>query len=262
MNFIVNFSESNECMNMMILINRLSKNSIIEELLNLEADIAVWAFIKTVYKSHELSNVLITDRDSQFIEHLWKRICQILKITRRLFTVYHLEIDEFIERMNAIVEKYVRTFTNYTQDDWFWLLLSAKLALKNKSFSSTKVSSFSLTHDYDLNLFSSRLIEKSRRVDNFRSSIERANAMIVKLKDAYEWIQMTMILAQQLQEKYVNKKRDSTDSFSSERKNMTELEKHTHWSTQQEVWCSTEEIHNQKTDRITRIQTTYVVWYT
>lgn len=132
---------------------------------------------------------------------------------RRLFIVYNSEIDESIERMNEIVEVYIRSFINYAQSDWFWLLSFAKLVLKNRDFSTTDVFSFFLTHEYNLNLIESRLTEESRLVENSRSLIERADVMIIKLKNVCDWAQMSMTFAQQLQENYVNKKRDSIDQF-------------------------------------------------
>ena len=45
-------------------------------------------------------------------------LCKILKIEALLSTPYHPETDEQTERMNAILEQYLRAYINYLQDDW------------------------------------------------------------------------------------------------------------------------------------------------
>jgi hypothetical protein len=56
--------------------------------------------INHVWKLHELSNIIISDRESQFISLVWKTICQILKIDVKLSTTFHSEIDDQSEIVN------------------------------------------------------------------------------------------------------------------------------------------------------------------
>ena len=42
----------------------------------------------------------------------------MLRIDARLSTAYHLETDDQTERINGVMEHYLRAFVNYMQDDW------------------------------------------------------------------------------------------------------------------------------------------------
>jgi hypothetical protein len=47
-----------------------------------------------VWKIHELSIIIIFDRDSQFVVLIWKFLCQSLKIKAKLFIAFHFETNE------------------------------------------------------------------------------------------------------------------------------------------------------------------------
>jgi len=44
-------------------------------------------------------------------------MCKMLKIDVKLSTTYHSEINDQIERVNAVMKHYLRVFVNYMQDD-------------------------------------------------------------------------------------------------------------------------------------------------
>jgi len=71
-----------------------------------------------VYRLHGLPSSIVSDRDSQFISTMWKSLCKRLRITASLFTVYHFEIDGQSERVNQDVERGLRIYCNYMQNDW------------------------------------------------------------------------------------------------------------------------------------------------
>ena len=66
---------------------------------------------------HGLPLAIVSDRGPQFVGHVWKRICELLKITQRLSTAYYPETDGATERANQVVEHYLRYYTIYLQDD-------------------------------------------------------------------------------------------------------------------------------------------------
>jgi hypothetical protein len=46
-------------------------------------------------------------------------------IERRLTTAYHPQANRQIERMNQMIEQYLRHYVNYQQNDWVVYLLMA-----------------------------------------------------------------------------------------------------------------------------------------
>jgi len=82
------------------------------------AEETVWIMLWNVYRLHGLPSSIVSDRDSQFISTMWKSLCRRLRITASLFTAYHSETDDQSERANQDVERGLRTYCNYMQDDW------------------------------------------------------------------------------------------------------------------------------------------------
>jgi hypothetical protein len=71
-----------------------------------------------------------------------------LGIQQNLSTAYHPESDGQTERVNQIVETYLRFYINYDQDDWSDFLPLAEFAYNNASHSSTSESPFFLNKGF------------------------------------------------------------------------------------------------------------------
>ncbi len=78
----------------------------------------IWIMLWNVYRLHDLLSSIVSDRNSQFISTMWKSLCKRLRITASLFTVYHSEINDQSKRVNQDVERELRIYCNYMQDDW------------------------------------------------------------------------------------------------------------------------------------------------
>ena len=57
-----------------------------------------------------------------------------------LLTAFHPQLDGQTERVNQVLEQYLRVFANYKQDDWSKLLSRAAFSYNNAEHSATKVS--------------------------------------------------------------------------------------------------------------------------
>ncbi len=80
--------------------------------------------LQWIYQTHDLLSFIVFDRDSQFTFILWEFLCKRLSISLRLFIVYHSRINGQSEWVNQNVERYLRFFCSYMQNDWFkWLLM-------------------------------------------------------------------------------------------------------------------------------------------
>ncbi len=133
-----------------------------------------------------------------------------------MFTAYHLKTDRVTEWMNQNVELYICTFFNYSQNNWANLLLMTELVINNHDFVLTEVSLFFLSHKYYIK--SLQLFEKLKPVWSARSSVQKADQIVWKMKEVTEWAQMTMTVAQQIQKKTVNQKRQQSYNFKKEDK--------------------------------------------
>jgi hypothetical protein len=208
----------------MVVTDRLGKGVMLEALQDIEVEtIAKW-FISTYYRQHGFPRAIVSDRGVQFVSALWKRICQLLGVTRRLSTAFSPETDGATERMNQTVETYLRHFVDHAQDDWASMLPSAELAINNREAASTRLSPFFLTHGYHVDVLEIRTELGEEARGERLSPIQKADNMVRKLKQATEWAQMAMAAAQQDQENAANTHRQQAPQFKVGDKVMLSLE--------------------------------------
>ncbi|MBW0581447.1 hypothetical protein O181_121162, partial [Austropuccinia psidii MF-1] len=99
-------------------------------------------FISHLFSKHRLAVGIVSDRGSLFVSSFWTQLCQELKISRDLSTAFHPETDGQTEKVNQILEKYLRMYVSYHQDYWYTCLPLAAFAYYNAENSSTKQSPF------------------------------------------------------------------------------------------------------------------------
>ncbi|MBW0584541.1 hypothetical protein O181_124256 [Austropuccinia psidii MF-1] len=99
-------------------------------------------FISHLFSKHGLPVGIVSDRGSLFVSSFWTQLCQQLKISRDLSTAFHPETDGQTERVNQILETYLRRYVTYHQDDWYTWLPLAESAYNNAEHLSTKKSPF------------------------------------------------------------------------------------------------------------------------
>jgi len=214
--FVVNLLSSEDCMNLLIIMNCLSKRVILKLCKNMTAEWVTQTFVKHFYQAYELFITIVSDWDTQFVSSLWKRVCQLLKIVQRVFTAYHSKTDRTTEWMNQNVELYICTFFNYSQNNWASLLFMTELVINNHDFVLTEVSSFFLSHEYHMKFL--QLLEKLKPVQFVKSSVQKADQIVWKMKEVTEWAQIAMTVTQQIQKEMMNQKRQQFYDFKKEDK--------------------------------------------
>ena len=92
---------------------------------------AINCFYAHVWKHHDLLKFFMFNRDTQFIFNIWKHMCKMLKIDAKLSTTYYSEIDDQIEKINAVMKHYLQVFINYMQNDWVKWLSEVEFIINN-----------------------------------------------------------------------------------------------------------------------------------
>ena len=117
----------------MVIVDRFSKGIHLvackEE--GLTGEVAAQIFLDNVWKLHGTPESTISDRGPQFNNQFIKRLYELLGIKPSFSTAYHPETDGQTERVNQIVELYIRMFTNDQQNDWANLLPLAEFSYNN-----------------------------------------------------------------------------------------------------------------------------------
>ena len=74
--------------------------------------------IKNVFRLHGLPDDVISDRGPHFTSKFWKSINETFRTKVKLSTAFHPATDGQTERINQVIEQYLRGYINYLQDDW------------------------------------------------------------------------------------------------------------------------------------------------
>ncbi len=106
-------------------------------------------FLANIFKLHGTPTYTISDRGSVFTSGFFREFARLLKIEPRFSTAYHPQTDGQTERINAIMEQYLRGYCNYQQDDWVELLPLAEFAYNNTISSTTGMTPFFANYGYN-----------------------------------------------------------------------------------------------------------------
>lgn len=99
-----------------------------------------------VWTQHGLPKQIISDRGTQFAASIFQEWCRMLGIESSMSTSYHPQTDGQTERVNQILEQYLRCYIDYQSDNWSELLSSAEFAYNNAAHEGTKETPFFLEY--------------------------------------------------------------------------------------------------------------------
>ena len=112
------------------------------------ADVLARQFFRDIFANHGLPQSIISDRGSVFAAKFTKALYKALDIKKSLFTAFHPQTDDQIERTNQTLKQYLWMYCNHLQDHWVDLFLMASFAYNNGILASTGHSLFFLNYGY------------------------------------------------------------------------------------------------------------------
>ena len=71
-----------------------------------------------MWKLYKLLESVISNRGSQFVAGLIKKLNEMLWIETKLSIAFHLQRYRQIKRTNQELEQYLRMYINYRQNNW------------------------------------------------------------------------------------------------------------------------------------------------
>jgi hypothetical protein len=137
-----------------------------------------------VYWLHDLISFIVLNKDFQFISIMWQSLCKRLRITANLFTVYHLKTNDQLKQVNQDVERELRIYCNYMQNDWVKWLSMMKF---NENFNISSVISmisfyFNKSFHFQMN-FNSNMTDYE--IIHERLEARKVDDIIVKMKEFF-----------------------------------------------------------------------------
>ena len=194
----------------MVITDRLSRGVLLTPLPRIDTESAARVFVGTFYSLHGLPSSIVSDRGIAFVARFWERGCQLLGIRRLLATAYHAETDGSTERLNPVIEFYLRCYCNWHQDDWVNLLPHCQVAINNRPARSTGVSPFFLCHGYDMDSIHLTMNVTPRPTN---SPIAAGERIAKKLVDSHTWAQAALASAKEEQERQTNRHRNAAPLY-------------------------------------------------
>ena len=194
----------------------------------LSAEEVMWILIWNVYRLHGLPDTIISDRGSQFVSTVWKQMCKRLGIKASLSTAYHPETDGQTERANQDVERTLRTYCNYMQDDWAKWIPMAEFSDNNNISASTTVTPFYLNKGFNPRM------SFSPDTSTYETTRERLQAMTAndiadRMQEILEYARANLDRSQERMRKQADKSR-----------------KYIEFQEGQEVWLDSGDIHTER----------------
>ena len=149
LDFIVELPKSNGFNCILVVVDRFSKMAhFIPCTTSISASETADLFYRHVFRLHGMPQDIISDRGPQFVSHFWKQFFKLLQVEIKLSSAFHPQTDGQTERVNQILEQYLRCFINYQQDNWYEFLPLAEFAYNNSMHSSTLQSPFYINYGF------------------------------------------------------------------------------------------------------------------
>ena len=145
--FIVKLPVSNGYDSIMVVIDKNTKlDHFIPTNESVNSQDTTKLFLQHVWRYHGTPEEVISDRGPVFVSKFMTRICNLLRIKPSPTITFYPQSDGQTERLNQVLEQFLRMFTTNRQDDWADLLPLAEFAYNNAFHATTDFSPFYATY--------------------------------------------------------------------------------------------------------------------
>ncbi|KAH9744594.1 Endonuclease [Citrus sinensis] len=123
MDFITSLPKSEGCSNIMVIVDRYSKYAtFIDAPVDCKVDEAARLFVKHIVKLWGVPRNIVSDRDPRFTGRFWTELFKMLGTDLKFSTSFHPQTDGQADRINGLLEMYLRYYVSAHQRDWAKLL--------------------------------------------------------------------------------------------------------------------------------------------
>lgn len=130
-------------------VDRLTKMRHCIPVTGLDTEELVEAFTTYVYRLHGAPESVVSDRGSAFVSAFWRRLSDRIGTTLHPSSAFHPQTDGQTEIVNAAINKFLRAYVSFTQDDWVDWLPLAEFAMNNQVNETTGISPFFANYGFN-----------------------------------------------------------------------------------------------------------------
>ncbi|KAE8668323.1 cytochrome P450 78A7-like [Hibiscus syriacus] len=145
MDFIIGLPKTDGLSSIMVVVDRFSKYAtFIPASKVCPAVEAARLFLKHVVKYWGMPKTIISDRDTRFTGRFWTELFKLMGSSLNFSTAVHPQTDGQTERVNALLEIYLRHYVSANQRDWPKLLDVAQFSYNLQRSKATNQSPFEI----------------------------------------------------------------------------------------------------------------------
>jgi hypothetical protein len=171
------------------------------------AEEAARLFIREIYRLHGAPTSIVSDRDIRFVNSFWKHLSNRLQLAIRLTVAARAQGDGQTERMNAVLEQFLRAYVSYLQDDWVDWLPLAEFSANSLRSETTGITPFFANYG-----FHPRLGVEPHEVPDTPAA-RRADTFADHMSAILEFLREQTLLAQARYEDSANRSRSTAPKF-------------------------------------------------
>lgn len=198
--------EGRECDAILVIVCRLTKFSrFLPVSTTMSAGDLAELFFDRIELEYGNPEGIVSDRGPIFTSRFWSRLCYHSKIKLRFSTAFHPQTDGQTERLNQVLEDYLRCFVDGEQSNWARLLKMAQFACNNAVNASTNETPFRMLLGYNPD-FQVRAPEEA-----LKKEAPSAEERVIHLQNIREEASRKLRIAQETQQKSYNKNHKPKD---------------------------------------------------
>ncbi|XDG04636.1 hypothetical protein ABKA04_004251 [Annulohypoxylon sp. FPYF3050] len=189
-----------------VIVDRLTKYGYFFPFLSTNtAEHLAYLFLREYVSKHGLPERIASDRDTLFTSKFWTSLLKRMGIKQKLSTAFHPQSDGQTERLNQILEQYLRSYTNYMQDNWVELLPMAQVSYNSSTNEDMTISPHAATYGHTMVTDREPLSQEEQ--PEVQSIAPRAEQVASNIRATQEWLQIELQFTQQQMAEYYNKRR-------------------------------------------------------
>ena len=143
MDIMTGLPQSNRYDALLVVVDRLSKMAhYLHTTCNVNSKGVAKLYVNSVFRLHSIPDLIACDRGTQFASVLPRALCKLASMQHKMSISYHAQTDGQTERVNSVVEQYLREYCNYQLDNLAELLTMSEFAYNNTISMSTGITPF------------------------------------------------------------------------------------------------------------------------
>jgi len=134
---ITDLPESSGYTKILVVVDRFTKMAHFIPVSKKDSPSVAKAYLNNVWKYHRFPEDVVSDRDRTFTGQYFTDLYNYLGIKPIMSTAFHPQTDWQTERINQVIDAYLRSNCNYKQNNWAEMLAMAEFVYNNLNHSAT-----------------------------------------------------------------------------------------------------------------------------